>query len=126
MSWRMARNSILAICAALAAIVMSGCGSSSANVVTVSVSPSAVTVVAGQVENFTATVGGSTTLTVAWTCSYVFTALPTTAVPNPTQSPKAPCTSGQTVNSGSNGTWTTSSTNCPNRLSHTAPAFSNF
>ncbi len=57
MSWRMARNSILAVCAAGAAMVMSGCGSSSANVVTVSVTPSAVTVVAGQVQNFTATVG---------------------------------------------------------------------
>ena len=83
MSWRMARNSILAMGAAGAAMVMSGCGSSSANVVTVSVSPGAVTVVAGQVENFTASVGGSTTLTVAWTCSYVFTPLPTTATPNP-------------------------------------------
>src|SRR6266478_4232730 len=126
MSWRMARNSILAICAAGAAIVMSGCGSSSANVVTVSVSPSAVTVVAGQVANFTASVGGSTTLTVAWTCTFQFTALPTTAVPNPTLSPKAPCTSGQTVNGGSIGTWTTSSTNGSNVLTYTAPSLSNF
>src|SRR5260370_35843967 len=106
MSWGMARSLILAICAAGAAMAMSGCGSSSANVVTVSVSPGAVTVVAGQVENFTATVGGSTTLTVAWTCSDVFTALPTTAGPNPTRSPKAPSTSGQTVNGGRIGPWT--------------------
>jgi hypothetical protein len=126
MSWRMARNSILAICAAGATIVMSGCGSSSANVVTVSVTPSAVTVVAGQVENFTATVGGSTTLTVAWTCTFVYTPLPTTATPNPVQTKAAPCTSGQTVNGGSIGTWTTSSTNGSNVLTYTAPSLSNF
>src|SRR5260221_555935 len=127
MSWRMARNSILAVCAAGAAMAMSGCGSSSnANVVTVSVTPSAVTVVAGQVENFTATVGGSTTLTVAWTCTYVFTPLPTTATPNPVQTKAAPCTSGQTVNGGSIGTWTTSATNGSNVLTYTAPSLSNF
>src|SRR6267378_1118957 len=127
MSWRMARNSILAICAAGAAMVMSGCGSSSANVVTVSVSPGALTVVAGQVANFTATVGGSTTLTVAWTCTYLFTPLPTTANPNPTQIPKPlPCTSGASVNGGSIGTWTTSSTNGSNVLTYTAPSLSNF
>src|SRR5258708_13549248 len=126
MSWRMARNSILAICAAGTVVVMSGCGSSSANVVTVSVTPSAVTVVAGQVENFTASVGGSTTLTVAWTCTYVFTPLPTTATPNPVQTKAAPCTSGQTVNGGSIGTWTTSATNGSNVLTYTAPSLSNF
>ena len=127
MSWRMARNSILAVCAAGAAMVMSGCGSSSANVVTVSVTPTAITVVAGQVQNFTATVGGSTTLTVAWTCTYVFTPLPTTAVPNPTQiKPPLPCTSGASVNGGSIGTWTTSSANGSNVLTYTAPSLSNF
>jgi DNA-binding beta-propeller fold protein YncE len=126
MSWLMARNAILAVCAAGAALAISGCGSSTANVVTVTVSPSAVTVVAGQVENFTATVGGSTTLTVAWTCTYVYTPLPTTATPNPVQTKAAPCTSGQTVNGGSIGTWTTSSTNGSNVLTYTAPSLSNF
>jgi len=126
MSWRMARNLILAICAAWAAMVMSGCGSSSANVVTVSVTPGAVPVVAGQVASFTAVVGGSTTLTVAWTCTYVFTPLPTTATPNPVQTKAAPCTSGQMVNGGSIGTWTTSSTNGSNVLTYTAPSLSNF
>jgi hypothetical protein len=84
-------------------------------------------VVAGQVANFTATVGGSTTLTVAWTCTYLFTPLPTTANPNPTQIPKPlPCTSGASVNGGSIGTWTTSSTNGSNVLTYTAPSLSNF
>ena len=92
MSWRTTRNAILAVCAAGAALAISGCGSSSANVVTVTVAPSAVPVVAGQVANFTAAVGGSTTLTVAWTCTYVFTPLPTTATPNPVQTKAAPCT----------------------------------
>lgn len=126
MSWRMARNSILAVCAAGAAMVMSGCGSSSANVVTVTVTPAEVTVVAGQVENYTATVGGSTTLTVAWTCTFVFTPLPTTATPNPVQTKAAPCTSGQTVNGGSIGTWTTSATNGSNVLTYTAPSLGSF
>jgi DNA-binding beta-propeller fold protein YncE len=126
MSWRTAINAILGICAAGAAVVMSGCGSSSANVVTVTVTPSAVTVVAGQVENFTATVGGATTLTVAWTCTYVYTPLPTTATPNPVQTKAAACTSGQTINGGSIGTWTTSSANGSNVLTYTAPSLSNF
>jgi hypothetical protein len=126
MSWRMARNSILAVCATGAAMAMSGCGSSSVNVVTVSVTPAAITVVAGQVTNFTATVGGSATVTVAWTCTYVYTPLPTTAVPNPVQTKPAPCTSGATVNGGSIGTWTTSSTNGSNVLTYTAPSLSNF
>jgi len=126
MSWRTTRNAILAVCAAGAALAISGCGSSSANVVTVTVTPSAVPVVAGQVANFTAAVGGSTTLTVAWTCTYVFTPLPTTATPNPVQTKAAPCTSGQTVNGGSIGTWTTSSTNGSNVLTYTAPSLSNF
>jgi hypothetical protein len=126
MSWRTTRNAILAVCAAGAGLAISGCGSSSANVVTVSVTPSTVTVVAGQVQSFTAAVGGSTTLTVAWSCTYVFTPLPTTATPNPVQTKAAPCTSGATVNGGSIGTWTTSSTNGSNVLTYTAPSLSNF
>ena len=127
MSWRMTRNLVLAVCAAGAAIAMSGCGSSSANVVTVSVVPSEVSVLAGQVENYSATVGGSTTLTVTWTCTYLFIPLPTTANPNPTRIPKAlPCKSGDTVNGGSIGTFTTSSTNGSNVLTYTAPSLSNF
>lgn len=126
MSWRMTRNSILAICAVGAAIVMSGCGSSSANIVTISVVPSEVSVLAGQVENYTATVSGSTTLTVTWTCSFIFTPLPTATTPNPVPTKAAPCTSGQTVNGGSIGTFTTSSTNGSNVLTYTAPALGSF
>jgi DNA-binding beta-propeller fold protein YncE len=126
MSWRITRNSILAVCAAGAAIMMSGCGSSSANVVTVSVVPGEVSVLAGQVENYTATVGGSTTLTVTWTCTYIFVPLPTTATPNPVATKAAPCTSGQSVNGGSIGTFTTSSTNGSNVLTYTAPSLGSF
>jgi DNA-binding beta-propeller fold protein YncE len=129
MSWRKAKNAILAfgaVCATGAALVMSGCSSSSANVVSVTVSPTAVTAVAGQVENLTAAVGGSTTLTVAWTCGYVFTPLPSTATPNPVATKSAPCTSGQTVNGGSIGTWTSTSTNGSNVLTYTAPSLGSF
>jgi DNA-binding beta-propeller fold protein YncE len=122
----MTRNSILAVFAVAVAMVMSGCSSSSANIVTISVVPSEVTVLAGQVENYTATVSGSTTLTVTWACSFIFTPLPTTAVPNPITTKPAPCTSGQTVNGGSIGTFTTSSTNGSNVLTYTAPALGSF
>ena len=126
MSWRMTRNSILAICAAGAAMAMSGCGSSSANVVTVSVVPSQVSVLAGQVQNYTATVGGSATLTVTWTCTFVFTPLPTTTTPNPVATKPAPCKSGDTVNGGNIGTFSTSSTNGSNVLTYTAPSLGSF
>lgn len=130
MGWRMTRNSILAICAAGAAMAMSGCGSSSVNVVTISVVPSEVSVLAGQVENYTATVNGATTLTVTWACSYLYTPLPTTANPNPTQIPKAlPCNSGDkpsALGGGSIGTFTSTSTNGSNVLTYTAPSLSNF
>ncbi|HKM66634.1 MAG TPA: hypothetical protein VJX70_05665 [Candidatus Acidoferrum sp.] len=125
MKWRMAQIAILAVCAGVA-LGMSGCGSSSANVITVTVTPSAVTVLAGQIENFTATVGGSSTLTVQWTCTYVYTPLPTTAVPNPTPTKSAPCTSGSMVNGGSIGTWVVSDTNGSNVLTYTAPELSSF
>ena len=110
MSWRTARNSILAICATGAVMAMSGCGSSSANVVTVSVIPSAVTVLAGQVQTFTATVGGSTTTTVStWPCTFSYTPAPTTAQPNP-KAVTGDCTSGSTPTglTGNIGTWTIS------------------
>src|SRR5271165_2765800 len=107
----------LATLAAMSAMLwMGGCGGSSANVITVTVSPSSATVVAGQVYSFSATVGGSTTTTVQWTCTYVYTPLPTTTVPNPTTTSKTACTSGQTVNGGSIGTWTTTTSGSSNVL----------
>jgi len=128
MSWRTARNSILAICATGAVVAMSGCGSSSANVVTVSVIPSAVTVLAGQVQTFTATVGGSTTTTVStWPCTFSYTPAPTTAQPNP-KAVTGDCTSGSTPTglTGNIGTWTISTANGSNVLTYTAPSLTNF
>ena len=128
MSWRRAINAILGICAAGAAVVMSGCGSSSANVVTVTVTPAAVTVIAGQVATFTATVGGSTNTTVTtWPCTFSYTPPPTTALPNP-KAVTGDCTSGQTLSgdTGNIGTWTISTANGSNVLTYTAPSLSNF
>jgi hypothetical protein len=128
MSWRMARNSILAICVAGASLAMSGCGSSSANVVTVSVAPSQVTVIAGQVQSFTATVGGSTTTTVStWPCTFSYTPSPTTAEPSP-KAVTGTCTSGGTIQglTGSIGTWTITTANGSNVLTYTAPSLANF
>jgi hypothetical protein len=125
MKWWNAKKTVLTISAALA-LLISGCGSSSPNVISVTITPSAAVAIASQVTNLTATVGGTTTLTVNWSCTYVYTPLPTTANPNPTQTSAANCTSGQTVNGGSIGTWTTSDTNNSNVLTYTAPSLSNF
>ncbi len=125
MKWRMAQNLVLAVCAGVA-LLISGCGSANLNVVTVTVTPAGGTVIAGQIENLTATVNGATVLTVQWTCTYVYTPLPTTATPNPVPSKAAPCTSGSTVNGGTIGTWVTSDTNGSNVLTYTAPELSSF
>ena len=128
MSWRTTRNAILTVCAAGAALAISGCGSSSANVVSVTVAPSSVTVLAGQVQTFTAVVGGSTTTTVTnWPCTFSYTPNPTTAVPNPT-AVKGNCTSGGSIQglTGSIGTWTITTANGSNVLTYTAPSLANF
>jgi hypothetical protein len=120
--WKQGTALLAGICAA---IWMSSCGGSSANVVTVTVSPATATVVAGQVLSFTATVGGSTTTTVQWSCSYAYTPAPTTQVPNPT-AVKGTCTSGSSLNGGTVGTWTSSSSSGTNVLTYTAPSLSKF
>ena len=108
----------------------SGCGgSSSANQVAVTVTPPAAIVVAGTTQVFTSTVTGpvsNNNINSTWTCTYVYTPLPTTATPNPTPTTAQNCTSGQTVNGGSIGTWTTNQTTANNTLSYTAPAVSKF
>ena len=124
MKWRDAKKAVLGACAGLAMLI-SGCGSSNPNVVTVTVSPSATQVIAGQVTNFTATVGGSTTLTVTWTCGYSYFPLPTTANPTP-KAVTGTCTSGSTLNGGNVGTWVTSTSNSSNVLTYTAPSLGSF
>jgi hypothetical protein len=128
MSWRTAINAILGICAAGAAIVISGCGSSSANVVTIVATPSAATVIAGQVQTFTATVSGSTNTTVTnWPCTFSYTPPSTTANPAP-KAVTGNCTSGQTISgdTGNIGTFTISTANGSNVLTYTAPSLANF
>jgi len=94
---------------------LSGCGSSSANVVSVAVSPSGVTLIAGQQQAFTGTVSGSTTLTMTWTCT--FTTTTTDSTGKATTSAAAPCTSQQ-------GTFTVSTDTTV--VTFTAPALANF
>jgi hypothetical protein len=98
-----------------AGIWLAGCGSSSANVVTVAVSPSVATLIAGQQEAFTGTVSGSTTLTMTWTCTFTTTTTATNGTT--TTSSAAPCTSQQ-------GTYTVSTDTTV--VTFTAPALSNF
>jgi DNA-binding beta-propeller fold protein YncE len=103
-----------------------GCGGSSANQVVDTVSPATSIVVAATTQVYTSTVTGSTNLDSTWTCTYVYTPAPTTATPNPTQKGPFDCTSGQTVNGGSIGTWTTDQTTADNTLSYTSPDLTNF
>ena len=96
--------------------------------ITVTVSPSQAVVITGQVQTFTATVGGSTNITVTnWPCTYSYTPPPTTAVPNPTAK-TGTCASGGTLPGGTGtfGTWVISTTNGSNVLTYTAPTLANF
>jgi DNA-binding beta-propeller fold protein YncE len=96
------------------------------NVITVTVSPTAATVIVGQVQTFTATVAGSTTTTVTnWPCTYSYTPLPTASNQNPA-AVTGTCTSGQSMNGGSIGTWLITTTDGSNVLTFTAPALANF
>jgi DNA-binding beta-propeller fold protein YncE len=96
------------------------------NVITVTVSPASANVIAGQVQTFTATVAGSTTTTVAnWPCTYSYQPLPTASTPNPA-AVTGKCTSAQTLNGGSIGTWVITTTNGSNVLTYTAPSLANF
>jgi len=116
-------------CSVALAVVFAGCGgSSNVNVVTVSVSPSSVVVIAGQVQSFTATVNGTTNLTVTnWPCTYSYVPFPTASIPNP-KAVTGTCTSGGTISgvTGSIGTWVISTANGSNVLTYTAPSLSNF
>jgi len=125
MDWRKIINCAV-VAFACAAIFLGGCSSSSVNVITVTVSPSSTSVIAGQIQTFTATVAGSTTTTVKnWPCTYSYTPLPTATTPNPA-AVTGSCTSGQTLNGGSIGTWVITTTNGSNVLTYTAPSLSNF
>jgi len=114
---------------ASAAIGLWGCGSSgtTANVVTVSVIPAALVVVAGQQGSFTAAVSGATTTSSTFACTFVYTPLPTSTNPSPKPTTAAPCTSGMALNGGHIGTWVqTPSPATTNVLTYTAPSLSDF
>ena len=125
MEWRKIVNCAV-VAFAFTAVLLGGCSSSSVNVITVTVSPPSQTVIAGQVQTFTATVAGSTTTTVAnWPCTYSYQPLPTASNQNPA-AVTGKCTSGQTLNGGSIGTWVITTTNGSNVLTFTAPSLANF
>ncbi len=125
MEWRKIVNCAV-VAFACTAVLLGGCSSSSVNVVTVTVSPSAATVIVGQVQTFTATVSGSTTTTVTnWPCTYSYTPFPTASNQNPA-AVTGNCTSGQTLNRGSIGTWAITTTEGSNVLTFTAPSLANF
>ena len=126
MEWRKIVNCAVVVFLACAALLIGGCSSSSVNVITVTVTPPAQTVIAGQIQTFTATVGGSTTTTVTnWPCTYSYQPLPTATTPNPA-AVTGNCKSGDTLNGGSVGTWVITTTNGSNVLTYTAPSLANF
>jgi hypothetical protein len=127
MEWRrLGSCAVMILTFACAALLVAACSSTTANVVTVTVSPSARIVIAGQVATFTATVGGSTTTTVTdWPCTYSYTPLPTSSTPNP-KAVTGTCTSGMKLNGGTIGTWVITTTNGSNVLTFTAPALADF
>ncbi len=125
MGWRKIVNCAV-VAFACTAVLLGGCSSSGVNVITVTVSPTAQSVIAGQVQTFTATVGGSTTTTVTnWPCTYSYQPLPTASNQNPA-AVTGPCTSGQSMNGGSIGTWLITTTDGSNVLTFTAPTLANF
>jgi len=118
-------NTIAMFMLAGAMLWESGC-SSSPNQIVVTVSPTTATVIADTVQTFSATVTGSTTTTSTFTCTYVYTPAPTTQTPNPSPTQPQACTSGQTVNGGSIGTWTSTPTAATNVLTYTSPPLTKF
>jgi len=128
MKWLTGKTTLLAVVGLV--LLISGCSSSSVNVITVSVTPSAVPVLAGQVQTFTAVVSGSTNTMVSnWDCNYMYT-IPATDPKQNAQTIKGTCTSGGMLSgngeSGSFGTWTISTANGSNVLTYTAPTLENF
>jgi hypothetical protein len=111
-----------------ATIWQNGCGSSSPNTIVDTVSPPTALVIAGTVQPFSSVVTGSSTTTSTWTCSYQYTALPTTAVPNPPTQTVKNCQSGDKMAGGTGtiGSWTTTPSATSNVLTYTAPSLTNF
>ena len=126
MKVRALKKAAMVLVAAGSALWQSSCGSGSPNQVADTVLPAASVVVAGTTQVLTSTVTGTTNLDSTWSCTYVYTPAPTTSVPNPKPTTAADCTSGQKVNGGSIGTWTTNQSTANNTLTYTAPPLSSF
>ncbi len=128
MKWRTMETAAMLMLAG-ALMLLNGCSGSGPNTVVVTVSPPTATVIADTVQTFTSTVTGTTNLASTWSCTFVYTPLATTAQPNPTQTAKQNCTSGQTVaalGGGSLGTWTATPSSTNNVLTYTAPTLASF
>src|SRR5208283_1287325 len=131
MEWRKFRScAVMILTFACAALLVAACSSGVANVITVVVTSSSggssVTVIAGQVATFTATVSGTTTTTVnTWPCSYSYNPLPTATTPTP-KAVTGTCTTGMKLNGGTIGSWVITTTNGSNVLTFTAPSLANF
>ncbi len=95
-------------------LAIAGCGgSSNTNVVTVSVSPSAATVIVSQSITLTSLVSGATNLNVTWACTFTTTTVASTG--KPTTASALPCTS-DTGNIPANSTNTTVTYTAPNKV----------
>ena len=87
------RNPFLLILSLSALVVLSlaGCGGgSSANVVTVAVSPSSATIIVSQSITLNSVVSGATDLNVTWACTFTTTTIDSTG--KPTTAAEQPCT----------------------------------
>jgi hypothetical protein len=98
--------------AAIGLLSLNGCSSSSANVITVTVSPAATTVIVSQSITLTATVNGATNTNVTWKCEYTTTTGSGTTLKT---NPAVACTS-DTGNIPANSTNTTVTYTAPSKV----------
>jgi DNA-binding beta-propeller fold protein YncE len=98
--------------AAAGLLWLNGCSSSSANVVSVTLSQTAATVIVSQSLTLTATVNGATNLNVTWTCTYTTTTGSGTTLKT---NPAVACTS-DTGNIPANSTATTVTYTAPSKV----------
>jgi DNA-binding beta-propeller fold protein YncE len=122
MKWQKFWCGVGALAGLAGVMLLNGCGGGGANTVTVTISPSSVVLVTTQTQTFTATVGGSTDLTVVWSCAYTTTTSTTSSsgTVTTTTSTASPCTAatGNIPASSTDTTVTfTAPTKFPNSLS---------
>ena len=114
MKWRNLNLVLAAFLGALSLFFAGGCGSnSSANVVSVVVSPPSATVIVSQSLTLTATVSGSTNLNVTWACTFTTTTIDSSGTAH--TSSAAACTA-DTGNIPANSTNTTVTFTAPSKV----------